>query len=192
MKRGFTLVEILVAMSILGVLVLIMAQVFMASNRAWTGGLRQVEMSMEGRAALNLIATELAQAMADDLLAFSIDDNAPRFYTAEDPSTDRRAIKRVRYSRDGAVLRRQVWPVGPWAGDYPVHGAGSGPAELVGNVAQFEVTPSPEWGGVPNRLPNWVDVRLVLEREYGQTVVRAMSYGPGGTGSDSSEWITTW
>jgi len=199
MKRGFTLVEILVAMSILGVITLIMAQVFMASNRAWTGGLRQVEMSMEGRAALNLIATELAQAMADDLLPVTITANSLNFYTATDPAADSRALKRVVYSRVSTgpgvyELRRQVFPLGVYAG-YPAEVPPSDPSvgaiPLVGSVTQFEVSYPDGWSS-GTQLPNWIDLRLTLEADSGQTAVGVMSFGPDGDETDDSEWITTW
>ncbi len=190
MKKGFTLIEILVAMSILGVIMLIMAQVFMASNTAWTGGLRQVEMSMEGRAALNLIATELAQAMADDLLPVAITANSLHFYTVTDPAADSRSVKRVRYTSSGGELRREVTPIGAFAG-YPVPEAGSGAIPLVGSVTHFAVGVPAGWVS-GNQLPNWVDLRLTLEAESGQASVNVWSYGPDsedGTDDDITSWV---
>lgn len=61
-RKAFTLVEILVAMAILSVLVLLLASLLGGVNRAWISGEQQVQTFQDGRAIIELISRELAQA----------------------------------------------------------------------------------------------------------------------------------
>jgi prepilin-type N-terminal cleavage/methylation domain-containing protein len=68
---GFTLVEILVAIAVLGVLVLILAQIFGTMNNVWLYGQGKVNNFTKGRAMLNLMENDLyAAVFRPDLAAF--------------------------------------------------------------------------------------------------------------------------
>lgn len=60
---AFTLVELMIAMTILILLMVFMAQILTAVSRTWTEGERRVETYQSGRAVLDLIARELAPAV---------------------------------------------------------------------------------------------------------------------------------
>ena len=66
---GFTLIEILVSLAILGVIVVSIASLFDQSTVAWDSGLRRSQAMMTGRAILDFAATEAALAMDDSNLS---------------------------------------------------------------------------------------------------------------------------
>jgi prepilin-type N-terminal cleavage/methylation domain-containing protein len=62
-RRAFTLVELLIAMTILSLVVILLASLLSGVSRAWTSGEQQVETFQDGRAILELMSRELAQAV---------------------------------------------------------------------------------------------------------------------------------
>ena len=63
-RAGFTLVELLTSMAILGVMMGLLFSVFDQINKAWLQGENRVETFTTARAALDLMSRELAQAVA--------------------------------------------------------------------------------------------------------------------------------
>lgn len=76
-SAAFTLVEILVAVAILAVLVVLLASLLGGVSRAWVSGEQQVETFQDGRAILNLMSRELAQAVISPRLQMAQDVNLP-------------------------------------------------------------------------------------------------------------------
>ena len=60
--RGFTLVEVMLAVSILAVVVLLATAALRVGLRAWEAGQRRVDLQQEGRALVELISEALAGA----------------------------------------------------------------------------------------------------------------------------------
>lgn len=79
---AFTLVELLTAMTVLGLIVLLVAQVAAGARRAWVGGERRTEVYQNGRAILELVARELRQAVI-----------SPRLQFIQDPELDASASR---------------------------------------------------------------------------------------------------
>ena len=78
---GFTLVELLVAIAVLGALVLVLAQIFGTMNSVWLYGEGKVNNFTKGRAMLNLLENDLCAAVfRPDLAAFP--NGTFKFYTA--------------------------------------------------------------------------------------------------------------
>ena len=65
--HGFTLLEMLVAVSILVVIIFALYQMFNQTQRAFRGGVRQVDVMEAGRAAMEIIANEVQQMAASGL-----------------------------------------------------------------------------------------------------------------------------
>ncbi len=65
-KKGFSLLELLVAMALLSILVVMMTTLFNNSIAAFNVGTQRAEMNMSARAALEYIARELSSAVAGD------------------------------------------------------------------------------------------------------------------------------
>jgi prepilin-type N-terminal cleavage/methylation domain-containing protein len=72
--RAFTLVELLLVISILTIIIVALYSVFDHTQRAFRGSLSQVDVTESGRAAMDLIARDLQQAIATG-------QNAPNFAT---------------------------------------------------------------------------------------------------------------
>lgn len=69
-SRAFTLVELLVAMTVLSVLVVLISSLLSSVNKAWVAGEERVENYQTGRAILELIARELKSAVISPSLQF--------------------------------------------------------------------------------------------------------------------------
>ncbi len=63
-SKGFTLVELLVALAILGIIVVVCGRIFEQSNVAWNTGSRKAEINMVGRGVADFIAQDLSRAVA--------------------------------------------------------------------------------------------------------------------------------
>ncbi|MCQ2352175.1 MAG: type II secretion system GspH family protein [Victivallaceae bacterium] len=63
-KHSFTLVELIVSMAVFALLSMMVVQLFSASQKLWTSNIQKNAVSAEGRTALNLIASLLANISA--------------------------------------------------------------------------------------------------------------------------------
>ena len=170
---GFTLLEMLVAMAILMVIMLMMATIFHQSNVAWSTGFREVDMSMQGRAALNLISEELSDALADEMLQCKIANGTSlEFYSMKRAMPDSRAFYRVKFERSGNSLMRSYAEVQVQGQAQP---PSSPPVEVVDGVVSFAVT-VPD-GPYTTNLPPWVELQLVLEKTDANASVKVWSTG---------------
>lgn len=68
--RAFTLVELLIAITILVSIVLLLTAMVSGVSRAWTSGEQRVAQFQDGRAVLDLMARELSQAVISPSLQF--------------------------------------------------------------------------------------------------------------------------
>lgn len=155
--QGFTLVELLAAMSILVVITLIVSKLFQQASVAWDTGLRKAENTMKGRAIADYIAQDLVSAIQDDNLykEFTGDGDAPAFWALGEASGTRRAVNYVTYSSD---FTRTVK-------DSP-SGATLESAKLVGSGATLTVQCV---GGTTTNLPVYANVKVVVT-DGGRTV----------------------
>lgn len=71
-RSGFTIIELLAAMSILVFIVLMMTRVFSDATSAWTLGAERITTATEGRAVMDFMVNELTQAVADEDLTFKL------------------------------------------------------------------------------------------------------------------------
>ncbi len=95
LPAAFTLIEVLVAMTVLSVMVLMAANIFQSSSASWNIGTQKADMNTAARAALDYMARELACAVAgpidkvgsagaDYLTLYQKDINNLRFLTLID------------------------------------------------------------------------------------------------------------
>jgi prepilin-type N-terminal cleavage/methylation domain-containing protein len=182
---AFTLLEVMVAMLILAIIVIIMANVFRHSQIAFDSGVRKTQMNMEGRAILDFINRELSQAIMDPVLA-QHDGSTVRietgqqieFFTVGTPDNTNREARLVRYRKQGDTVFRRELPVVNTRG-YPVTGwTGSQPPEypMVSNVVRF-IFRTPGDLVYTTNLPSYVDVELVLRKANQYSAIRAWSVG---------------
>lgn len=78
--RGFTLIEIMAAITILMVIVLLLGGVFTDSTKVWKMGTKRAYSLGEGRATMEFLTRELSQAFADQVVTFKLrSDNLDTF-----------------------------------------------------------------------------------------------------------------
>jgi len=69
-RAGYTIVELLTSMAILGVMLAVLFSVFDQINKAWLQGENRVETFTAARAALDLMSREISQAIATPNIQF--------------------------------------------------------------------------------------------------------------------------
>jgi len=208
-QRGFTLLEVLVAMGILMMIVLMMSTLFHSSTIAWDNGLRQAEMSIQARAAMSLMQQDLAQAVvstndvvgsSDTGMQCDISDNATgfSFWTLGEPDeqTGIRTLKRVEYWFAGSQLMREQSESleNNRAGEYAIYVKGV-PAPLLDSISQFSIS-TPQGRSYTTNLPQWVEIEMTLEAtSAGAAGIRVWSNGRDktfDTADDKEERLRTW
>lgn len=108
-RGGFSLIELLVAIAVLSLIVIVMAQVLQAASLAWFNGQARVNNFVKGRAMMDLVARDLqAGIYRDDLSAFPT--NQISFYT-ERPgfsgsAAATRSVSWVTYAASNTTLQR--------------------------------------------------------------------------------------
>lgn len=106
-RRGFTLIEIMVALAILSVIVIAISRLFEESTVAWDSGWRRAELMMTGRAILDFIGTEAAMAADDSPMGGAV-PTAGGFWVRDGTN----AYYLVAYDDSGGIRRRVN--NGPW------------------------------------------------------------------------------
>ena len=81
---GFTIIELLAAVAILGILVAMMGKVFADASKAWKLGTESATDSATGRAIMDLIVRDLSAGVADDLLGFRVNSSFNTIYDGFD------------------------------------------------------------------------------------------------------------
>ena len=73
-RAAFTLIELLAAMAVLSIMMLMFANIFSSSGKAWTSGTRRTEQNMNGRAVLEYMGKEIGQAIINtNGIAFQVE-----------------------------------------------------------------------------------------------------------------------
>lgn len=109
-KGGFTLIEVLVALAILGVIVVLCGRIFEQANLSWTTGSRKAEVNMIGRGIADFIAQDVARCVEADV---PLSGDSPKFKIIDEAgvplgSAATKALVEVSYSLGSAPLKRTV------------------------------------------------------------------------------------
>lgn len=83
---GFTLLEILAAVSVLAIIVLFMGNIFSNSSRVWKLGNKRIESNNAGRAAVEYIAREISTAYVDGSFELRLYSDKDMIYPGGDLS----------------------------------------------------------------------------------------------------------
>ena len=78
-RTGFTLIELMASMAILGLIMVMLFSVFDQVNKAWLNGENRVETFTQARAILDLMSRELSQAIANNNMQFNGTANSVYF-----------------------------------------------------------------------------------------------------------------
>ena len=149
-QQGFTLIEMLVAMAILGIIVIICGRIFEQSNIAWNTGTKKAELNMVGRGLADFIVQDVSRCVArkDTDYNFSsgnltfkiIDEQAVTENTKDD------VIQTVTYNLTGDPTRQQ--------------GTGSAYQLAPSGMAKETITPFPAAG-----FPIYVDILVQVTQD---------------------------
>lgn len=191
-KDGFSLMELLVAMSIFTMIVLMMSTIYHQSSVAWDSGSRKAQGGMEVRALMGFISRELEQAVAfKGALGAGQWPNpmgtAISFVTlAGEPIGGRRQATLIDYQMSGNSLIRKAYQFDAASGtpydDINAYNSANWlalgqPTILATNVAEITFAPFPV--GTPRtRLPRWMRIRIGVDRLHDVSGVGARSAGP--------------
>jgi len=125
-------------MAILMVIVLMLANIFQQSTRAWGIGERQAEIGLEARAAINRIQQDLSQAIASSNYPFS----SYNFFTLSLDATNGAAIEQVTYSGgSGSLTRNGLQLLGADVDGFSIAPVGaSPPSSELPDLVEIELT----------------------------------------------------
>ena len=185
-RAAFSLIEILVATTILMVIVLMVSLVFQQSSGAWQGGVRRTDNQMNLRGVLGVMTREMALAVdgrdfpgvdqnfADSEVTFIALAGSP-----EVPGN--RVARQITYRYSNGTIKRTAREIkyAPGSGDWQVTGT---PDETilnpgVGNVLtdfRFDVTEDPDdRPGLPLR----VEIEAKVQASGTEAIVSGRSAG---------------
>lgn len=140
-RSGFSLIELLVAMSVLLIVLMICSQIFQQARSAWATGQDMVDMNMTGRAVVDCIARELSMAVDANVGANSITFTK----LSEATPTDFAALPSITYALSGDLKRNGVAICPGVAAATPCPG-----------ISDLQFSP------VTNRLPDYVDIIVTV------------------------------
>ena len=186
-RAGFTMLEILLAMTVLVIIMLMLTTIFDQSASTWESGMRETSRALEGRTIINLIAADLELAvMNKDLSAANVGTidvaiGPPAqlcFYYYDAPAGDERALKAVQYSQLGTTLQKKTWDLIPMSAN-PYSRQIPSLVELSDKVKENSFKVSTPGGTFTTNMPAWVDIELKLkETANAASDIQVWSFGP--------------
>lgn len=113
-RRGFTMIEIMVAVALFLAIMVACVNVFRGVRVFWATGQGMVDINMTGRACADCIAMELTQAIQNGSTNIVIDNNSITAWVLgpSDPGNPR-ALRSITYSFDGGGLFRNGVQLAP-------------------------------------------------------------------------------
>lgn len=163
LRPGFTLIEVLVAMTVLAVMVLLVANIFQQSSAAWNIGTQKADMNTAARAALDYMARELACAVAGPIekavgsgpslasIKFELNNGGELFFvTLAGDVENGRALQGASFylTNNQLMYARQTASFNPYNDSPNKSGAGM----LVSNVLDLQISAFTNEYGLVNGL----------------------------------------
>jgi prepilin-type N-terminal cleavage/methylation domain-containing protein len=171
-RFGFTLLELLVAMLVMGLIVLASAMMYQSGANAYHIGMQRAEVTLVGRSLVQMIAAELSHAVADDppagvpdqvfefrLLAGDRIEFAKFAPSDTEELNAMRGIMRVAYQKSGGAVGTVQRRVRYYSSeDYGLE-EDSGWIDLADRILNLEFRPDGNWTNTATtNLPLHVDV----------------------------------
>jgi prepilin-type N-terminal cleavage/methylation domain-containing protein len=194
--KGYTIVEMLIGMAIVGIVVAGIYNLVISSSRTYLAQNATVEMQSDGRAAMDFLARELRQAFDNPTISTS--------YTANDTISFNR-VEATGYSSGGNTATtlndaRKSWVAGSFAPSGTssftvriISGTGSGqPSKIISNNSSTQLTLSQNWATVPDATSVYViTINKGFTRTSASDNVLRYRIGTTGTNNPLAENITS-
>ena len=168
MKKPFTLVEVLIAMSVLSLFLLGLMQFYTSTENVLSSGIERTEMFERARIAMDMMANDLAcvyySQTDDDLKPFECSENSYFSVATVRPEKLNKSAKTnivaVKYNWNSSK-QTLVYSCDSNGDNFGLSGASFGnETELVEGVSKFEV--KPYYGDGFSLLPALVVIRMEL------------------------------
>jgi prepilin-type N-terminal cleavage/methylation domain-containing protein len=164
--KGYTIVEMLIAMAIVGIVIVGIYDLVISSSRTYLAQNAIVEMQADGRAAMDFVARELRQACINPTVLC----NNPTISTAiaNNDTISFNRVEETGYSSGGNSATtlndaRKSWAAGSFAPSATssftvriMRGTGAGQVRTISNNTAIQLTPSQAWGTIPDTTSVYV------------------------------------
>lgn len=125
-SRGFTMIELLVAMSVLVVIVLIVTLIFRRATTVWDSGMNKAELDMTGRGVADYVAQDVSAAIINGTHSFSASGGSANFWVLGEANSTNGAISNIKYQFSGGALSRNSTVLAEGLKDFAFTNSGSG------------------------------------------------------------------
>ena len=167
MKKPFTLVEVLIAMSVLSVFLLGLMQFFTSTETMRTSGVERTDLFERARIVMDMMANDLTcvyYSQSDKSLKPFISGSSSFSVATVRPEKLNKSAKTnivgVKYEWDSSTYRLN-YSYDPSGDTFDISDAGfSNKSELIDGVTKFEVKPT--YGENCKSLPGIVEIRMEL------------------------------
>jgi len=159
--RAFTLIEVLVAMTVLSIMVLMVANIFQSSSASWNIGTQKADMNTSARAALDFMVRELESAVAGPIETVAAGANSEIVFNLQN-GNDLLFVSLVGDVNDSQALRNgafyhivasnQLMYAHQTANPYTTTPSHSGAGMLVANVLSLYIIAFTNEYGLENGL----------------------------------------
>ena len=211
-RAGFSMIEVLVAATILTIIVMMLGMLFQQTSLAWRTGSRRAEAYMQVRSAIGAIQRDASAAVDARFLPERFVDEKQNFSggkllfytltgTAEIDENDKwlfyRSLKKITYETSGKRTEQVLQPDGGWVTKSSANVLTFAERQSSQNKPQVSIqTFIPKYDAVLDPLEEGLPLSItfsVQARSSGNTLdIGAWSFGPDGaknTRDDIKTWI---
>jgi prepilin-type N-terminal cleavage/methylation domain-containing protein len=192
-EQGFTLIESLIALAIVGILLTGICNLSISSSQAYIAQNTIVQMQADGRAAMEFIVREMRHISGNPTISTTNTSNDTiRFNRVED----------IGYATEGTPTtltddtKEKIWQSGAFSPSSSstftvtiVNGMGSGQARSITGNSDTELTISQAWGVTPDTSSRYI---ITSDKSFSRSSENYLRYRIGATGdfNQLSENIT--
>ena len=185
--KGFTVVELLISMAIVGVVLTGIYDLVVSSSKFYLAQNAIVAMQADGRAAMDFMARELRSAFANPVVSTT---------TAANDTISFDRVEDTGYSSGGNSATtlndlRKTWPGNTFepssSSDYMVRiiaGTGAGQARTINQNTATQLTISAAWGVIPDNTSFYI---ITINKGFTRTSAtdNVLRYRIGATGANN-------
>ena len=190
-RKGFSLIEVLVATALLVMVVGMIGFVFRQSSMSWDSGTKRADGISQVRAVLGSIERDLLTAVDAREFGLKNEFNNLSFVALQDPdsaTSDDRVPSKIDYSISGGKVTRTATRLVTSGSSWSASGAKTGPSTLLDDdtVKKIDVDAFYADGDDTKGLPRFVTVKADVEVSTEFSGLEVRSFGPNGKRSTNA------